>query len=285
MKGEVAEKLIKAGLLATALISVAVLLIVVAYIFVNGIGTINLDFLTQAQYRFGQGGGIFPQIVGSLGLVGVCLLFAVPLGVASAIYLAEYAPDNLITSIVRFFVECLAGIPSIVIGLFGLIFLVYYLDLGISMLSGGLALGFMILPWTVRASEEAIRAVPQSYREASLALGVTKLQTIRRIVLKSAYPGIITGILLGVGEAIGETAVVLLTAGSGLESFLPTSLFDPVASLPVYVYLLATTGNTSEQLSRAFGASLVLITIFLVISIFALVLRNRYLKRMSGEGR
>mgnify|MGYP001053258595 FL=1 len=285
MKGEIAEKLVKAGLLATALISVVVLLIVVAYVFAKGIGTINLDFLTQAQYRFGQGGGIFPQIIGSLCLVGVCLLFAVPLGVASAIYLAEYAPDNLITSTVRFFVECLAGIPSIVIGLFGLIFLVYYLELGISLLSGGLALGFMILPWTVRASEEAIKAVPQSYREASLALGVTKLQTIRSIVLKSAYPGIITGILLGMGEAIGETAVVLLTAGSGLETFLPKSIFDPVASLPVYVYLLATMGNKSEQLSRAFSASLVLITIFLVISIFALVLRNRYLKRMSGVGR
>jgi phosphate transport system permease protein len=283
-KGAIAEKLVKAGLLAAALISVAVLLIVVAYIVLNGVGTINLEFLTQAQYRFGQGGGIFPQIIGSLALVGVCLLFAVPLGVASAIYLAEYAPDNLVTESVRFFVACLAGIPSIVIGLFGLVFLVYYLHLGVSMLSGGLALGFMILPWTVRASEEAIKAVPQSYREASLALGVTKLQTIRKIVLKSAYPGIITGVLMGTGKAIGETAVVLLTAGSGLESFLPKSLFDPVASLPVYVYLLATTGNTSEQLGRAFGASLVLITLFLLISIFALVLRNRYFKRMSGRG-
>jgi phosphate transport system permease protein len=213
------------------------------------------------------------------------LLFAVPLGVASAIYLAEYAPDNLITSIVRFFVECLAGIPSIVIGLFGLIFLVYYLNLRISLLSGGFALGFMILPWTVRASEEAIKTVPQSYREASLALGVTKLQTIRKIVLTSAYPGIITGILLGMGKAIGETAVVLLTAGSGLETFLPKSLFDSVASLPVYIYLLATTGNTAEQLSRAFGASLVLIALFLLISVFALVLRNRYIKKMTAGWR
>lgn len=280
--GEGAEKLVKAGLLGAALVSLVVLLIVVGYIVLRGAGAINLEFLTQPQYRFGQGGGIFPQIIGSLALVGVCLLFAVPLGVASAIYLAEYAPDNMVTESVRFFVACLAGIPSIVIGLFGLVFLVYYLHLGVSLLSGGLALGFMILPWTVRASEEAIRAVPQSYREASLALGVTKFQTIRRIVLKSAYPGIITGILLGMGKAIGETAVVLLTAGSGLESFLPRSLFDPVASLPVYVYLLATTGNTSEQLKRAFGASLVLIVIFLVISIVALVLRNRYMKRMGG---
>jgi phosphate transport system permease protein len=183
---------------------------------------------------------------------------------------------------VRFFVECLAGIPSIVIGLFGLIFLVYYLGLGISMLSGGLALGVMILPWTVRASEEAIKTVPRAYREASLALGATKLQTIRRVVLKSAYPGIITGVLLGMGKAIGETAVVLLTAGSGLESFLPRSVFDPVGSLPVYVYMLATQGHTSAAFAATFGASLVLIALFLSISVFALFLRNRYIKKMTG---
>jgi phosphate transport system permease protein len=279
---KVSEKLVKAGLCATALVSIVVLLVVVGYVFINGIGAINLDFLLGSPYRFEEG-GVFPQIIGSLCLVAVCLLFAVPLGVASAIYLAEYAPDNVITGTVRFFVECLAGIPSIVIGLFGLVFLVYYLGFGISMLSGGLALGFMILPWTVRASEEAIKAVPHSYREASLALGVTKLQTIRSVVLKSAYPGIITGILLGMGKAIGETAVILLTAGSGLESFLPRSILDPVGSLPVYIYMLATQGHTSAAFSRAFGASLVLILLFLAISIFALILRNRYIGRMSGS--
>ncbi|MHC1623110.1 MAG: phosphate ABC transporter permease PstA [Candidatus Methanospirareceae archaeon] len=279
---KVSEKLIKVGLCATALISLVVLFIVVGYVFINGIGAINLDFLLESPYRF-EYGGIFPQIIGSLCLVAVCLLFAVPLGVASAIYLAEYATDNVITGSVRFFVECLAGIPSIVIGLFGLVFLVYYLGFGISMLSGGLALGFMILPWTVRASEEAIKAVPHSYREASLALGATKLQTIRSVVLKNAYPGIVTGILLGVGKAIGETAVILLTAGSGLESFLPRSILDPVGSLPVYIYMLATQGHTSAAFSRAFGASLVLITIFLMISLFALFLRNRYIRRMSGS--
>jgi len=205
------ERLVTASLCFTALVSLLFLFVVVAYIVANGIGAISLDFLLESPYRFEQG-GIFPQIIGSLCLVLICLLVAVPLGVASAIYLAEYAPDTLITRSVRFFVECLAGIPSIVKGLFGLVFLVYYLHLGISMLAGGLTLGFMILPWTVRASEEAIKAVPQSYREASLALGATKLQTIRTVVLKSAYPGIITGILLGMGKAIGETAVVLLTA-------------------------------------------------------------------------
>jgi len=274
------EKIVKMGLCATVLLSVAVLFIVVGYVFFTGIGVISPAFLLESPYRF-EYGGIFPQIIGTLCLMGVCLLFAVPLGVASAIYLAEYAPDNVVTRSVRFFVECLAGIPSIVIGLFGLIFLVYYLGFGISMLSGGLSLGFMILPWTVRASEEAIKAVPRSYREASLALGASKWQTIRGVVLKSAYPGIITGILLGMGKAIGETAVILLTAGSGLESFLPRSIADPVGSLPVYIYMLATQGHTSAAYSRAFGASLVLITMFLIISMFALFLRTRYIRSMS----
>nr|QNO55228.1 hypothetical protein MHJDHPNH_00030 [Methanosarcinales archaeon ANME-1 ERB7] len=277
---KVQEKVVKIGLCAAALISVAALLIVVGYVFINGIGVINLDFLLGSPYKF-EYGGIFPQIIGTLCLVAVCLLFAVPMGVASAIYLAEYASDNVITRTVRFFVECLAGIPSIVIGLFGLVFLVYYLGFGICLLSGGLALGFMILPWTVRASEEAIKAVPRAYREGSLALGVSKWQTIRSVVLKNAYPGIITGVLLGMGKAIGETAIVLLTAGSGLETFLPKSIFDPVASLPVYIYLMATQGHTSAAYSRSFGASLVLITMFFLISVFALLLRNRYIRRMG----
>ncbi|KAF5417215.1 MAG: phosphate transport system permease protein [Candidatus Methanophagaceae archaeon] len=276
----VKERLVILGLGAAAFIAVAALFIVVGYVFINGIEVISWEFLLESPYRF-EYGGIFPQIIGSLCLVAVCLLFAVPLGLASAIYLAEYAPDNAITKSVRFFVECLAGIPSIVIGLFGLIFLVYYLDFGICMLSGGLALGFMILPWTVRASEEAIKTVPKGHREASLALGVSKWRTIRSVVLKSAYPGIITGILLGLGKAIGETAVVLLTAGSGLEPFLPKSIFDPVGSLPVYIYMMGTQGHTPAAYSRTFGASLVLIAMFLMISIFALYLRNRYTKRMS----
>ncbi|RZB32278.1 MAG: phosphate transport system permease protein [Candidatus Argoarchaeum ethanivorans] len=278
---KVRENVVKIGLCSTSLMAVAALFIVVAYVFFNGAGIINLSFLLESPYRF-EYGGIFPQIIGSLCLVGICLLFAVPLGVASAIYLVEYAPDNIVTASVRFFIECLAGIPSIVIGLFGLVFLVYRLGLGISMLSGGLTLGFMILPWTVRASEEAIKTVPYSYMEASLALGASKWQSIYGVILKSAYPGIITGILLGMGKAMGETAVVLLTAGSGLESFLPQSILDPVASLPVYIYMLATQGHTEASYSRAFGASLVLITMFLIISMFAMFLRNRYITRNSG---
>ena len=279
------ETVIKLGLCMVALISVAVLSTVVAYIFLNGMQVISLDFLLKSpNYAALEKGGIFPQIIGSLCLLSVCLLFAVPLGMASGIYLAEYAPENIITKSVRFFVECLAGIPSIVIGLFGLIFLVYYLGFGPSMLAGGLSLGFMILPWTVRASEEAIKAVPRSYREASLALGASKWQSIRSVVLKSAYPGIITGILLGAGKALGEAAVILLTTG-GLVTYIPHSLLDDVGALPVYIYMILTVVPASRDVaeSYAFGASLVLITMFLMISVFALFLRNRYIRQMSGS--
>lgn len=279
---KITEKLVMIGMYVAAFITVAALFTVVGYVYVKGIGAISLDFLLDYPYRL-EFGGIFPQIVGTIYLAAVCLLFAVPLGVASAIYLSEYAPDNMITGTVRFFVECLAGIPSIVIGLFGLIFLVHYLGLGISLLSGGLSLGFMILPWTIRASEEAIKAVPGSYREASLALGASKWQTIRNVVLKSAYPGIITGILLGCGKAIGDTAIVLFTAGSGLEWFLPMAITDPVGSLTVYTYILATQAHTEAGISRAFGASLVLLTMFFMVTVTALYLRNRYVRRMSGR--
>ncbi len=283
MKAKVGERVIKACMCVIALISVAVLLTVVGYIFFYGMHAISPGFLLKSpDYTALDRGGILPQIIGSLCLLGVCLLFAVPLGIASGIYLAEYATENVITKSVRFFVECLAGIPSIVIGLFGLIFLVYYLGFGPSLLSGGLALGFMILPWTVRASEEAIKAVPDSYREASLALGASKWQTVRGVVLKSAYPGIITGILLGAGKAIGEAAVILLTTG-GLVTYLPHSLLDDVGALPVYIYMVLTVVPASRAVaeSYAFGASLVLISIFMLISVFAMSLRNRYVRRMS----
>ncbi|MCW3975826.1 MAG: phosphate ABC transporter permease PstA [Candidatus Bathyarchaeota archaeon] len=272
------EKIIKAFLYLTTSISIIALLSIVIYIVINGAYMITPEFLTTAPYKF-EMGGIFPQIIGTLLLVGVCMCFAGPMGVLAAIYLTEYAPNNIITKTLRFFVESLAGIPSIIIGLFGLAFLVYYMHFRISLLSGGLALGFMILPWTVRASEEAIRAVPFSYREASLALGASKWQTIKNVSVQAAFPGIITGLLLGLGKAIGETAVVLLTAGSGLESFLPRSVFEPVASLPVYLYMIATQGHTSEAYTRAYGAALVLLMIFLTINIFASIVRNHYVKK------
>ncbi len=274
------ERILVRITLSLALIPAAILIIIFSYVAINGMSAINLDFLLSPPHMLVEG-GIFPQIIGSLCLACVCLLFAVPLGVCSAIYLAEYAPENKLTSAIRFLVECLAGIPSIVIGLFGLILLVHYMHFGVSLLSGGLSLGFMILPWTIRASEEALRSVPRSLREASLALGATKLQTVREVVLRNAFPGMITGVLLGLGKALGETAVVLLTAGSGLESFLPRSIFDPVGSLPVYIYMVSTQGrHSSTAFSKASGASFVLLTMFLIVTVSALILRNRYIRKI-----
>ena len=278
----VREKFIEALIFTSAPIVVLIFVAILAYIFANGARVITLEFLLSTPRLAGMEGGIFPMIVGSVYVVAVCMLFAVPLGVGAAIYLAEYAPENAVTGTIRFFIDCLAGIPSIVIGLFGLSFLVHFLKLGYSILAAGVALAFMILPWTVRVSEEAIRAVPRSYREASLALGATKWTTIRRVVLKSAMPGIVTGVLLGLGRAVGETAVLLLTLGSAASPFVPTSPLDSAGTLPVLLYVLATQGNTADAYARACGVALVLLAMFLVVNLLALYVRNRYMRRYGG---
>ena len=275
------EKWVKRLLLIAVGLSLLILPVIFVWVGYNGAGIISFEFLTSRPRLF-EYGGIYPQIVGSVYLVTLCTLIGAPLGVASAIYLAEYAPDNRITQSVRFFTETLAGMPSIVIGLFGLEFLVFYLQLKTSLLAGAISLSFMMLPWTIRASEEAIKTVPQEYRAASLALGATKWQTILYVVLPAAMPGILTGVLLGVGKAIGETAVVWLTAGSGLEAFVPRDLSSPTGSLPMYIYLLATQAHTVEGLQRAFGASLVLLVMFLGVSVTALMARNYYLRRLGN---
>lgn len=274
------ERWVKSGLYVATALSILILPVIVVWVGVNGFGALSWEFLTGRPYRF-EYGGIFPQIVGSIYLVGLCTLLGAPLGLASAIYLAEYAPDNRITQTVRFFTETLAGMPSIVIGLFGLQFLVFWLQLKTSLLAGAISLSFMMLPWTIRASEEAIKTVPQEYRHASLALGATKWETIVRVVIPAAAPGILTGVLLGMGKAIGETAVVWLTAGSGLEAFVPRTLRSPTGSLPMYIYLLATQGHTTQGMQNAFGASLVLIVIFLSMSVTALLIRNYYLRKLG----
>ncbi len=274
------ERYYKALLYAASGLSIIILPVIVVWVALNGAGALSWDFLTKPPYRLVQG-GIYPQIVGSIYLVALSTLFGAPLGVASAIYLSEYAPDNVITRTVRFFTETLAGVPSIVIGLFGLEFLVYELHLKTSLLAGALSLSIMMLPWTIRASEEAIKVVPREFREASLALGATKWQTILRVVIPAALPGIITGVLLGMGKAIGETAIVWLTAGSGSEAFVPASLQAPTGSLPMYIYLVATQAVTGVQ--HAYGAALVLIALFLSISVSALLLRNYFLKKLSGR--
>jgi phosphate transport system permease protein len=274
------ERYYKALLYAASGLSIIILPVIVVWVALNGASTLSWDFLTQPPYRLVQG-GIYPQIIGSIYLVALSTLFAAPLGVASAIYLSEYALNNVITQTVRFFTETLAGVPSIVIGLFGLEFLVFELHFKTSLLAGALSLSIMMLPWTIRASEEAIKVVPREFREASLALGATKWQTILRIVIPAALPGIITGVLLGMGRAIGETAIIWLTAGSGSEAFVPASISAPTGSLPMYIFLVATQAATGAQ--HGYGAALVLIALFLSMSVSALLLRNYFLKKLNGS--
>jgi len=261
----------KVMLWVSASIAILTLMFILGYIVVQGLPVVTLSFLLESPRLSGAEGGILPAIVGTFCLMLVTLLSAVPIGIGAAIYLAEYANEGAVTRIISFGVECLAGIPSIVIGLFGYAFLAIYLGFGFSILSGGLALMFMVLPWVVRVSEESLKAVPGGLREASLALGATKWQTVSRVVLPSAVPGITTGVILGIGKAIGETAVIMFTAGSSL--LMPTSLFDPVRALPYHLYILASEGISDKM---AYGSSVVLLVMVLAINLAAIAIQRHY---------
>jgi len=225
--------------------------------------------------RMGKAGGIFPTIVATIILTIVALLIATPLGVGSAVYLSEYTRESIITRVIRFAADALAGVPSIIFGLFGFILFVIRLRMGWSLLAGGLTLSLMILPTIIRTSEEAIRAVPQLFREVSLSLGATKWQTVCRVTLPNALPGILTGVILGMGRSIAETACVIFTAGSSL--LLPKSLLDPGRTMAVHFYILAREGISME---RAYGTAVVLILSILIVNILAYVLMYRFMRKM-----
>jgi len=266
-----ADKAAKVALWVSAGIALLILAVILGYIVVQGVHVITLSFLLESPRLSGAEGGILPAIVGTFWLMVVAMLSSVPIGIGAAVYLAEYAPKSAVTAVISFGVECLAGVPSIVIGLFGYAFLSIYLGFGFSVLSGGLALMFMVLPWIVRVSEESIKTVPNAFREASLALGATKWQTVRRVVLPSAIPGITTGVILGIGKAIGETAVIMFTAGSSL--LMPMSLLDPVRALPYHIYILASEGISNPM---AYGSSIVLLAMVLAINLAAIAIQRHY---------
>jgi len=265
--------------LATFLILFA-LFIILYFISIRGIRVIDCQFLTQMPSEGMTSGGILPAILGTFYLTLCAICFALPLGVAAAIYLVEYARQGRLVRIIRIGINNLAGVPSIVFGLFGLAVFVKYFGFGVSILSGGLTLGILILPIIIRASEEALLAVPQSFREASLALGTTKWQTIYRIVLPSAISGILTGSILGVGRAAGETAPILFTAVTFYSIRLPTSIFSEVQALPYHIYALMTEGTHPEcQVPIAYGTALVLLFLVLSVDLVAIIIRNRARKR------
>ena len=226
-------------------------------------------------------GGILPCIVGTLSLGLGAIIIAMPIGVASAIYLNEYARPGKVLRIIRLGINNLAGVPSIVFGLFGLAVFVVYLKMGVSILAGALTLAAMTLPVIIGSTEEALRAVPNTYREASLGLGATKWQTIYRVVLPAAMPGILTGGILGISRAAGETAPIMFTAAVFFTPVLPTSIFDEVMALPYHIYVLATAGTEIEATRHLqYGTALVLIALVLGMNLIAIIYRAKLRKKM-----
>jgi phosphate transport system permease protein len=221
-------------------LTLLILIFIIVFILEKGLPVLNMNFLLTNPKDMGRAGGIFPTIIGTISLPLLAIIIATPLGIFTSVYLTEYTKETKATRIIRFGTDCLAGIPSIIFGLFGFIFFVITLEFGWSILSGGLTLAVMILPTIIRTSEEAIKAVPKSYREVSFSLGATRWQTVKKVVLPNALPGIVTGIMLSVGRSIGETAAVIFTAGSSLR--LPSSLFDSVRTMSVHFYILAREG-------------------------------------------
>jgi phosphate transport system permease protein len=256
------------------------LLLILFFIGVRGIKVLSWEFLTQMPKEGMTSGGILPAIVGTFCLTIGAIFFALPLGVFAAIYLTEYARQGRLVRLIRIGINNLAGVPSVVFGLFGLAVFVKFFGFGVSILSGALTLGIVILPTIIRASEEALLVVPQSFREASLALGATKWQTIRKIVLPNAISGILTGSILGIGRAAGETAPILFTAATFYIIRLPRSFFDEVQALPYHIYALMTEGTHPEsQMPIAYGTALVLLFLVLSIDSVGIIIRNQFRKK------
>ena len=278
------RRFVQAGMFSLFKISAAIngaaLLVVVYFLISKGWRAINWTFLSQPPMDSMTKGGILPCIVGTLCLSIGAIAVALPIGVASAIYLNEYAHPGRIVRIIRLGINNLAGVPSVIFGLFGLAFFVVYLEMGVSILAGSLTLGAMTLPVIIGSTEEALRAVPDTYREASLGLGATKWQTIYRVVLPAALPGILTGTILGVSRAAGETAPIMFTAAVFFTPSLPTSIFDEIMALPYHIYVLATAGTEIEATRPLqYGTALVLIVLVLGLNLIAIIYRSRLRKK------
>jgi phosphate transport system permease protein len=258
---------------------VGILFCIIGFIAIRGIGVINWEFLTSAPKDGMTKGGIFPAIVGTFYLVIGSMLVAFPIGVMSGIYMNEYATNKHITSVIRVMTNNLGGIPSIVFGLFGMSLFVNKLHFGDSILAGSLTLGLLALPLIIRVTEEALKAIPDTYRQGSLALGATKLRTIRSVVLPAAFPNVMTGLILSIGRVSGETAPILFTCAAYFLPHLPTSIFDQVMALPYHLYVIATSGTDLEATRpMAYGTALVLIVIVLIMNLLANVIRRKFSK-------
>lgn len=257
----------------------ALILVLVGFVVViivqKGLPAITWQFLSDVPRDGMRAGGIFPAIVGTLYLVAGAIVFALPIGLLAAIYLSEYARDNLLTRLIKLSIVNLAGVPSVVYGLFGLALFVVFFKFGVSILSGSLTLGIMILPLIITASREALESVPQSFREVSLSLGASKWQTIQHIVLPNAIPGILTGTILGLGRAAGETAPILFTVAAFYLPLLPGSIFDQVMALPYHLYVISTQVPNVDEKMR-YGTAFVLLALVLSMNLVAIVIRYKF---------
>jgi phosphate transport system permease protein len=270
-----AQHFARVGLWSATALTVGILVFIIVFVMQRGLGALSWSFLTDAPRRSGAEGGIFPTIISTLYVTLAAVIVATPLGLGAAIYLAEYTTEGRLSGIIRRGTESLAGIPSIIFGLFGFAFFVTTLGMGWSILSGGLTLGVMILPTVIRTSEEALRAVPREYRHVAQSLGASKWDAIRSVVLPVAAPGVVTGIVLGIGRAVSETAAVIFTAGVALET--PGSPFDSARTMSVHFYTLTMEGISDEQ---AYGTAAVLVVTILVINAAAYSLMQRFTRRL-----
>ncbi|MDR2285891.1 MAG: phosphate ABC transporter permease PstA [Prevotellaceae bacterium] len=263
---------------------VGILLWILGFIVYNGIEVIGWDFLTTAPAEGMTAGGIFPAIVGTLCLVAGSIIVAFPVGIMSGIYISEYAKNGWIVKFIRVMTNNLGSIPSIVFGLFGMALFVNIFGFGDSIIAGSFTLGLLILPLIIRTTEEALKAVPEAYRVGSLALGASKLQTVVRVVLPTAFPNIVTGMILSIGRVSGETAPILFTVAAYFLPKLPTSIFDQVMALPYHLYVIVTSGTDIEA-SRpiAYGTALTLVAIVLLMNLLATTLRHYFGKKVKTD--
>lgn len=261
---------------------VAILFVILGFIIIKGGSVISWDFLTKAPEEGMTEGGIFPAIVGTFYLIAGSSIISFPIGIMSGIYMNEYATNGKLVRFIRIMTNNLSGVPSVVFGLFGMSLFVNALGWGDSIIAGSFTLALMSLPLIIRTTEEALKSIDDSFRHGSLALGATKLQTIRRVVLPMAFPNIITGLILSVGRVSGETAPILFTVAAYFLPQLPGSIFDQCMALPYHLYVISTSGTDIEaSRGMAYGTALVLIAIVLVVNLLANLLRNYFAKKVK----
>jgi len=261
---------------------IGILLWILGFVIYNGIGVISFEFLFEAPKNGMVEGGIFPAIIGTFCLIVGSMIVAFPLGVMSAIYTNEYVREGKISKAIRMMTNNLGSIPSIIFGLFGMALFVNTMSWGDSIIAGSFTLGLLTLPLVIRTTEESLKMVPDSLRNGSYALGATKLQTIRRVVLPMAFPNIVTGLILSIGRVSGETAPILFTVAAYFLPKLPTSIFDQVMALPYHLYVISTSGTNLEAARpMAYGTALVLITLVLIINFSASLLRKHFGKKLG----